>query len=205
MSEAAASVALTQGAGPGSALAGSAVLELLRRGVSGASVPFASSGQGAVEEAQAVCRLVQQAKYSGLVDPAGAEHLGRELAARLASVRPDVLLVWQDVEDVVLGYVVARALDVAMIRAYDAEGIVACSGEIPRQARAVAVTDAVRDPTVMRALRSVVERSGGELVAIGTLVASSLAPVDVKVVALVADAATADAATADAGEETGAR
>lgn len=163
------------------------VSELLRRGTRATSASSGGSSQEGADKGQMARQLVREGKYSGLADPAGAELLGRELARRLAPVRPDVLLVWQDVEDVVLGYVVARALDVSMIRAYDAEGIVACSGEIRQEARAIAVTDAVRDPTVMRALRSVVERSGGELVAVGTLVASPLAPADVQLVVLAGD------------------
>ncbi len=173
------------GTDPMPALDATAVLALLRRGVQAAATPSGSSHQEDAEEVETVRQLVLNGKYSGLADPAGAEQLGRALASRLARTQPDVLLVWEDVEDVVLGYVVARVLGVTMVRAYDAEGIVACSGEIGREARAVAVTDSVRDPTVMRALRSVVERSGGELVAIGTLVASTLAPADVEVVALV--------------------
>jgi hypothetical protein len=170
---------------PAPALTDATVLELLRRGVRAASASSRSSGQEAADEAQAVRQLMANGKYSGLSDPAGAEQLGQALGSRLARTRPDVLLVWEDVEDVVLGYVVARVLGVTVVRTYDAEGIVACSGEIGRGARAVAVTDSVRDPTVMRALRSVVERSGGELVAIGTLVGSTLAPSDVEVVTLV--------------------
>jgi len=173
------------GTGPIPALTDAAVLKLLRQGIASASTSSRSPHQGTAEETQTVRQLVLNGKYSGLADPDGAEQLGQELASRLARTRPDVLLVWEDVEDVVLGYVVARVLGVTMVRAYDAEGIVACSGEIGRNARAVAVTDSVRDPTVMRALRSVVERSGGELVAIGTLVASMLAPTDVEVVTLV--------------------
>jgi adenine/guanine phosphoribosyltransferase-like PRPP-binding protein len=191
------------GTEPVGSLTDSRVLELLRRGV--ASAASLSFNPEVLDQAGAVRQMVLETKYSGLSDPAGVEELGRELASRLARTRPEVLLVWQDVEDLVLGYVVARALGVTMVRAYDAEGIVACSGEIGNNVRAVAVTDTVRDPTVMRALRSLVERSGGELVAIGTLVASPLTPTDIEVMALTGSGGGVENVEASGAERTSAR
>lgn len=209
MSESIANKALGGDSGPGldpaPTLDDATVSQLLRRGTRAASASSGGSSEESTEKLQTVLQLVQGGKYSGLADPVGAELLGRELARLLAPVRPDVLLVWQDVEDVVLGYVVARVLNVSMIRAYDAEGIVGCSGEIRRGARAVAVTDAVREPTVVRALRSVVERSGGELVAVGTLVASPLAPADVQLVVLAGDGDAHQDGVPSVGEGGGAR
>lgn len=154
---------------------------LLRRGSDG-MVPWSQRRE---DEGRAEGSAVLSAKYDGMVDPAGAEKLGAALAGRLAPLQPDLLLVWQDVEDAVLGFIVARELGVPMIRAYDAEGIVACSGEVPSRARVVAVTDAVRDSNVLLALRSLVERSDGTLLGVGVLDGSGGGPFAVPVVALV--------------------
>ena len=129
-------------------------------------------------------------KYNGLLDARGVEQLGAELARRLADHGPELVLVWQDVEDVLLAHIVARELGVGVVRAYDADGRVAYTGTFPAAARVAIVTDLVRDDTAVRALRQLVAQQSGEVVGIGTLVATSpAAPPDTPpLVALVSPA-----------------
>jgi adenine/guanine phosphoribosyltransferase-like PRPP-binding protein len=109
-------------------------------------------------------------KYSGLADPAGAEELAQGLAALVRAVSPTAILVWQDTEDALLGYVVARELSVPVIRAYDAEGLVGHTSGLPDGPRVVLVGDAVREATVVRAVRALAEQRGGSLAATAVLI-----------------------------------
>lgn len=103
-------------------------------------------------------------KYNGMADPQGAEVIGKALARSLKERDPvDVVVVWEDIEDVVLAHVVARELGTGVIRAFDADGIVGYSGPLPARPQAVMVTDLLRDDSPLRALRSLLERQGGAL------------------------------------------
>lgn len=132
------------------------VWELLRRGGGG---PTGAEAGGPV----------RFAKYNGLLDPAGAEDLGGALAAELAGHRVDLVVVWEDVEDAVLGFVVARHLGVPVVRTYNADGLVEHVGPIPSGGRAVLVTDAPRDGAAARAVRALLARRGGELLGVAAL------------------------------------
>lgn len=145
----------------------------------------------------------QVSKYNGMADPAGAEELAGELAARLRELTPSVIVVWEDAEDVVLGHVVARELGVRMVRAYDADGLVGTNSDLPSGARVAFVADAVRDPRVILAARALAERDGGSLVATAVLTGS--APLDAaateagEVIALTTPPEAEDGATSVAG------
>lgn len=107
-------------------------------------------------------------KYNGLVDPAGAEELARRLVTLVGDLGPTAILVWEDPEDVLLGHVVGRELSLPVVRAFDADGLVGHSAGLPDRPRAVLVADAVRDATIVRAARALVEQGGGSLA--GTVV-----------------------------------
>lgn len=109
-------------------------------------------------------------KYNGLADPAGAEELAQRLAALVRGLAPTAILIWQDPEDVLLGYVVGRELSVPVIRAYDEEGLVGHSAGLPDEPRVVLIGDAVRDSTVVRAVRALTQQRGGSLAATAVLV-----------------------------------
>src|SRR5881275_3142805 len=85
-------------------------------------------------------------KYNGLLDPAGAEALAGALAEPLADSGATLVVVWEDVEDVVLGHVVARRLGVPVLRTFNADGLVGHSGPLPSGVRAILVADSLRDP-----------------------------------------------------------
>ena len=109
-------------------------------------------------------------KYNGLLDPTGAEALVGLLAERVAERGADLVVVWEDVEDLVLGFVLGRRLGVPVLRTFNADGLVGHAGPLPRGARAILVTDSVRDQVALRAARALLERSGGALLGVATLV-----------------------------------
>jgi adenine/guanine phosphoribosyltransferase-like PRPP-binding protein len=114
----------------------------------------------------------QLSKYNGLLDPPGAEALGNALARQVADSGATLVVVWEDVEDVVLGFVVGRHLGVPVLRAFNADGLVGHSGPLPSGARAIFVTDCARDPVTFRALRVLLERAGGSLLGAAALVST---------------------------------
>ena len=110
------------------------------------------------------------AKYNGLLDPSGAEALACALAEQVGERGATLVVVWEDVEDVVLGYVVGRHLGVPVLRTFNADGLVGHAGPIPPGAKAILVTDIVRDPLAPRAVGALLERSGGSLLGAAALV-----------------------------------
>jgi orotate phosphoribosyltransferase len=109
-------------------------------------------------------------KYNGLPDPAGAEALGVALAERLADAGATVVVVWEEVEDLVLGFVVARQLGCRLVWAYDDGGLVSSSSPLAQGEVAVLVTDQARDVAAVRAVRALLESRGGTLARVGALV-----------------------------------
>lgn len=110
------------------------------------------------------------AKYSGLVDPRGAEELGRELAGRIRPLGPTAIVIWEDPEDVVLGHIVGRELGLPVVRAFDADGLVGHSAGLQGATGLVLVTDAVRDGRVVRAAQALAEQQGGALIGTAVLI-----------------------------------
>jgi len=111
-------------------------------------------------------------KYNAFCDPAGAEKLGKALAALTRGVAPTLVVVWEEVEDVVLGHIVARELGVPLIRIYNAEGLAASSSPIPDGAAGLLVSDVLRDTRPVRAAEALLVRAGGRLLAVAVLVSS---------------------------------
>lgn len=114
-------------------------------------------------------------KYNGLLDPSGAEVLVGALAERVAERGATLVVVWEDVEDLVLGYVVGRRLGVPVLRTFNADGLVGHAGPLPPGAKAILVTDCVRDQVASRAVGALLERAGGELLGLAALVDSGVA------------------------------
>jgi adenine/guanine phosphoribosyltransferase-like PRPP-binding protein len=114
-------------------------------------------------------------KYNPLLDPRGAEALAEALAGRLAGQGADLVVVWEDVEDVVLGFAVGRRLDVPVLRTFNADGLVGQSGPLPHGARGLLVTDCLRSPLAPRAVRALLESSQGSLLGVAALVDAGVA------------------------------
>jgi len=113
-------------------------------------------------------------KYNGLLDPRGAEMLASALASKLAGSEATLVVVWEDVEDVVLGHVVGRDLNLPVLRTFNADGLVGHAGPLPQGAKAILVTDTVRSPLAPRAVQALLERSGGSLLGVAALVDGGL-------------------------------
>jgi len=128
-------------------------------------------GHFAEAEGHADLRL---GKYNGLRDPSGAERLAGALAERVADSGAGLVVVWEDVEDTVLGYVVGRRLEVPVLRTFNADGLVGQAGPLPRGAKAILVTDSLRDRLAPRAVRALLERAEGSLLGVAALVDAGL-------------------------------
>ena len=114
-------------------------------------------------------------KYNGLLDPSGAERLAGALAEKLGECGATLVVVWEDVEDLVLGFVVGRRLGVPVLRTFNADGLVGHAGPLPRGGRGILVTDCVRDQVAPRAVRALLESSGGTLLGVASLLDSGVA------------------------------
>ena len=121
---------------------------------------------------------VDISKYNGVLDPAGVETLGQRLAKQLLPLQVNAVLVWEDIEDLVLAHVVARELGVAVVRAFDDGGLVRSEGVIEPGNNVVVLSDTFRDGTVVRALGSLIELHKAHLVAFASLVDFTLVGVD---------------------------
>ncbi len=109
-------------------------------------------------------------KYNGMLDPTGVEHVGRALAAKARTLNPNVVIIWEDIEDIPLAHVVARELSVAVIRAFDDDGLVDFTGTFPERTRALILTDLVRPGSALHAIEGLVIQRGGEVVGLAVIV-----------------------------------
>jgi hypothetical protein len=109
------------------------------------------------------------AAYSSLLDPPGAEALGRCLSDALHSCQPTRVVVWEDIENSVLAHIVARELGVTALRIIDASGVLDYDGSFGDDDRVVIVADAFRSDFPINAMRALIENHGGRVVAFGAL------------------------------------
>lgn len=109
-------------------------------------------------------------KYSGLLDPIGVEELGRRLADAVRPYAANVVVIWEDIEDILLAHVVARELSIGVVRAFDADGLVDVTGSFPSGTRAAILTDVVRYEAPLRAVEELVRQQGGQIVVMAMLV-----------------------------------
>lgn len=110
-------------------------------------------------------------KYNAFLDPAGAEKLGKMLAASVASlVATCILLQEEEPPDLILAYVVARELGLTPARAFDRDGLMGIVGRLGPDDRVLVVADAIRDERIVDALRAAVDRAGSSIVGFAVLV-----------------------------------
>ena len=110
------------------------------------------------------------AAYSSLLDPPGAETLGRRLADALRAYQPTRVVVWEDIENSVLAHIVARQLGVTALRIIDASGVLDYDGAFGDDDRVVIVADAFRNDFPINAMRALTENHAGRVVAFGALI-----------------------------------
>jgi hypothetical protein len=108
-------------------------------------------------------------RYSALVDPIGADELGRELAGRVRSLEPTAVLVWESAEDAVLGYIVGRELGIPVVRSFDEDGLLGTSTGVPERPRLLLVSDAIRDQRAVLAAKAIADRGAGTVVGTAVL------------------------------------
>jgi adenine/guanine phosphoribosyltransferase-like PRPP-binding protein len=108
--------------------------------------------------------------------PLRAPSAASELVARFAEVareaNADLVLVWDELDQIVLGQLLAAQLGVGVARAYDADGLVAIRDDAPLDGRVLLVSDALRDPRTLAAMRGIVAQQGSTVAGIAVLVAT---------------------------------
>jgi hypothetical protein len=150
---------------------------MLRRG--GLSVEMSTPAGGQQAEPALVGR------YHGMLDPAGVDQLGILLADKARTVDPNVVVVGEGANDLILGFVVARELELPLVRVLNLEGLVGASGAFPAHPRGVFVADRVHKPEFSTAVRNLLDREGGELAAVVSLVTTTVPRLSVECLGLV--------------------
>jgi hypothetical protein len=133
--------------------------DLLARGGMAVSYPDSEDGENPIVS-----------KYNGFIDPSGAAFLGGLLAKRAAPMEPNVVMVWEDVEDLALGFSVGSILSLPVVRIQESEGLVIRSSTASSTDRAVLVGDAFRWTQPITNVRALLEAAGGLLAGVVTLV-----------------------------------
>lgn len=110
------------------------------------------------------------APYRPLLVPAAASELMALFASVVREADASLVLVWDDLDQIVLGQLLAAQLGVAVARAYDADGLIAIRDEIPLDGRVLVVMDAYRDPRGLAAMRNIVEQQDSTVAGIAVLV-----------------------------------
>jgi hypothetical protein len=108
-------------------------------------------------------------RYNGLVDPPGAEELGRRTSELIHHFEPSVLLIGQAPEDAVIAFVIARALGISVVWSYIDEGLVTTHGTFPERGKVVLLADAFRDKRSIELLASRSHERGCRTVAVAAL------------------------------------
>jgi adenine/guanine phosphoribosyltransferase-like PRPP-binding protein len=146
-----------------------------------------------------VTRLAS-AKARPLDDPSATQLVGQEIAARARDCGIDVVLAWNQPEDVILAYAVSLALSTPIVVAVQEEGIVELDRPVPSSARVLVLADAFRAGNDLRALVRLIDHHGGEVAAVAALTETAAlrheAPAGAKVVALAPGTAPSNAVPA---------
>jgi hypothetical protein len=103
-------------------------------------------------------------------DPVATDQIGRELAHRMKVLNPNVVCVWEEPTDMILGHVVARELGLRWVRCVNSDGLAAILGLLPRNPRAALVSSVALGIQTIRAIQNLVAVHGGALVGVGVLV-----------------------------------
>ena len=112
------------------------------------------------------------APYRPLRAPSAASELVARFAEVAREATADLVLVWDELDQIVLGQLLAAQLGVGVARAYDADGLVAIRDDAVLDGRVLIVTDALREPRILAAMRGIVEQQGATVAGVGVLVAT---------------------------------
>lgn len=107
------------------------------------------------------------ADLSGLRSPAEVEDLGMALTGKIRDAIAsdiDVVLTWEELDDVLLGHVVAREVGARLALSYLDEGIVELAEPLPPGARVALVSRAFTQVNSVRAAAAAVGHFGAALV-----------------------------------------
>lgn len=132
----------------------------------------ATGGSLSVGDDSLVGSLLEEG-YDATLDFAGAELLAQVLANKLARFTPDALVVWDNVEDVILGFLTARRLGIRLVRAYERDGLLRLVREGARINRVALVRDMIRHREEVLGIQGVMARAGAALIAVAVLVRST--------------------------------
>lgn len=111
-------------------------------------------------------------QFSAILDPVTAEPLMVMLAEVLRPYRPSRIAVWDDADNSVLAYTVARQLGVAAVRIVDASGILDYDGDLIEGDRVAIIADAFRTERALVAADRLVDTRGGQIVAAAALMST---------------------------------
>lgn len=115
--------------------------------------------------------------------PGAVQALAGALARLLPAPRPDLILVWDEMPSVLLGFLIGVALERPVVRLADDEGVLRASRDLQPGQRVIMAGDLLSDRQV-RLARAFVESRGALLSGIGALVDDGRAGDLVAVVAL---------------------
>lgn len=110
------------------------------------------------------------ARYGALEHPADAEQLCRTLVERLALPDVDFVAVVDEVEDMILGFIVAREVGRHVVRVGNVEGIVTSSSPIAAGSRALIIGDVFLDPVPFHGVTALLQARGANVAGVGVLV-----------------------------------
>lgn len=117
-------------------------------------------------------REVSPAKINLLSQPAVAERVGSMLAEQIADRNIDVVLSWDESEDVVLAHIVGREIGSRTVQAYKSGGILFLTDGIASGEKVLLVSDTFRSPHDLLGPIGLVHSVGAEIVLVAAIVSS---------------------------------
>lgn len=112
----------------------------------------------------------QNPDYAVLLDPTETERVGTALAEQLREHNPDtIVLLDEHSDDVVLGHVVARTLQVDLSRVLEASGVLEIEGSSVEGRRAAVVATAIEHEGTLRSVTTLLEQRNSSVAVLGVL------------------------------------
>lgn len=112
----------------------------------------------------------QHPDYAILLDPAETERVGTALAEQLREHTPDsVVLLDEYSDDVVLGHVVARTLQIDLSRVLEASGVLEIEGASVEGRRAAVVASGIDQEGTLRSVTTLLEQRNSTVAVVGVL------------------------------------